>query len=99
MANKINKALIKKTGEVLDVRSMTSIQMLEMTFTYDTDTDTDTETKSSKIEFKHEGSKDYPIDDVELSDGKTYKKSELVIGVDNIREFKLKNIMENNRKL
>ena len=84
----MTKALIKKTGEVLDVRSMWSVEMFEMTFTYDT------ETKSSKIEFKHEGSKDYPIDDVELSDRKTYKKSELVIGVDNIREFKLKNIIK-----
>lgn len=86
--NTMTKALIKKTGEVLDVRSMWSVEMFEMTFTYDT------ETKSSKIEFKHEGSKDYPIDDVELSDRKTYKKSELVIGVDNIREFKLKNIIK-----
>jgi hypothetical protein len=31
---------------------------------------------------------------IELSDGKLYKKEELVIGIENIREYKIKNIIK-----
>jgi len=55
------------------------------------DNDVDTEKYTNKT-FYHEVIKDYNTDDVELSDGKTYKKSELIIGTDNIRNYKIKNI-------
>lgn len=88
------KALIKETGEVKEVKSMWHTQTVSFDFTFDTDdVDTDTEKYTNKV-FYHEGSKDYNIDDVELSDGKTYKKGELIIGTDNIRDYKIKNITD-----
>lgn len=88
------KALIKKTGEVKKVKSMWHTQTVSFDFTFDTDdVNTDTE-KYTKEVFYHEGSKGYNIDDVELSDGKTYKKSELIIGTNNIRDYKIKNITD-----
>lgn len=63
-------------------------------FNFEGENSLDVEPNINKIRYEHEGSKDYPVDDVELSDGKTYKKSQLVIGIDNIREYKIKNIIE-----
>lgn len=89
------KALIKETGEVKEVKSMWQTQTVSFDFTFDTDdvVNNDNEKYTNKV-FYHEGSKDYNLDDVELSDGKTYKKSELIIGTDNIRDFKIKNITD-----
>ena len=88
------KALIKKKGEVKEVKSMWHIQTVSFDFKFDTDyVDIDTEKYTNKV-FYHEGSKDYNTDYIELSDGKTYKKSELIIGADNIRDYKIKNITD-----
>lgn len=95
------KALIKETGEVKEVKGIWQTQTVSFDFTFDTDdvdnntddVDNNTEKYTNKI-FYHEGSKDYNLDDVELSDGKTYKKSELIIGADNIRDYKIKNITD-----
>lgn len=37
--------------------------------------------------------KEFPGNEYELSDKKKYKKEELILGIDNIREYKLKNII------
>lgn len=70
----MTKALVKKTGETLDVKSMWKSVTVSFDFTFSTD--------------------DINVDEVELSDGKTYKKSDLVIGMDNIRDYKIKNITD-----
>lgn len=36
----------------------------------------------------------YNLVNFELSNGKTYKKGELIIGADNIRDYKIKNIRD-----
>lgn len=84
------KALIKETGEVKEVKGMWQKQTISFDLTFDTDNIDD---DSEKV-FYHEGSSDYNVNDVELSDGKTYKKSELIIGADNIRDYKIKNITD-----
>lgn len=75
------KELIKETGQTQSV-----------SFDIIFDNDVDTEKYTTNKTFYHEVIKDYNTDDVELSDGKTYKKSELIIGTDNIRNYKIKNI-------
>jgi hypothetical protein len=83
------KALIKNTGELLEVKSMYT----QLSITIDFPSEIDIESKSlGTVEYQHDGSKlDY--DNVELSDGNLYKKEELVIGIENIREYKIKNLI------
>jgi hypothetical protein len=83
------KALIKNTGELLEVKSMYT----QLSITIDFPSEIDIESKSlGMVEYQHDCSKlDY--DNVELSDGNLYKKEELVIGIENIREYKIKNLI------
>jgi len=62
----MKKALIKKTGEILDVVHVSLAQLLKMNI------------------------------EITLSDGKTYELEELVVGLDEIREWKIKNNLKIN---
>ena len=92
----VKKALIKKTGEIFDVVSEYS--MMKMTFELPIDftdkkkfekeiIETWTHTNS---EFKMTTGKDREEYYV-LSNGETYEVDELAIGLDEIRDWKLKN--------
>ena len=76
------KAMIKETGEILEVDNHFTKSFIITSFNFDDDNK-----YSSKINDKL-NDKFYV-----LSDGKEYIHSKLVIGVDNIREWKLNNII------
>jgi hypothetical protein len=80
MENEI-KAMIKKNGEILNIKSRFNKVKIDKEFWIET----------SKIQIKNSDKKDiYYI----LSDGKKYEDSEVIVGIDNIREYKLKNIIK-----
>lgn len=93
------KALIKETGEILDIKQ--KYQKMNMTFDISMFPD---ELKDELKGFEKEvwvrepddsnirinSSEDYYI----LSDGEKYTDKEVIVGVDNIREWKLKNIIK-----
>lgn len=90
-----DKALIKKTGEILDIVNQYSIKM--MTISIDLP-DALKDTLSEKImefeqKFEYKDNDDKEGDYFTLSDGKKYHEDELIVGLDNIREYKLKNIL------
>ena len=101
----MKKALIKETGEILDIKS--KYQKMNLTFNLDfvdslniSDDDKNNLKKLStseevwvnsideyNVKSKKEGT--YYI----LSDDNKYFEEELVVGMDNIRDWKLKNII------
>lgn len=74
------KALIKKTGEIFDIEERYMKSYVNTTFQFD-----DLETKN--FESKPLGKF------CKLSNNNEYPIEELVIGIDNIREWKLNNIV------
>lgn len=74
------KALIKETGQILDIKENWMKSQVTSSFSFD-----DLETK----EFKNKSLGRFYV----LSDGIEYPEDELIIGTDNIREFKLKGIV------
>lgn len=74
------KALVKETGEVLDIKETWGTMIMNMiisgeNISYDSD---------------HIGDNYY-----KLSDGCTYIEKELIIGIDEIRDYKLKKLKNN----
>lgn len=74
------KALIKETGQILDIKENWMKSQITSSFRFD-----DLETN----EFKNKSLGRFYV----LSDGIEYPEDELIIGTDNIREFKLKGIV------
>ena len=74
------KALIKETGQILDIKENWMKSQVTSSFSFD-----DLETK----EFKNKSLGRFYV----LSDGIEYPEDELIIGIDAIREFKLKGIV------
>lgn len=93
------KALIKETGEILDIKS----KFQKMKLKIDIDNFPDYLKESLKgfeddVWIKSDPDK-YQIKNNEgsyyiLSDGGKYQDDEVIVGLDNIREYKLKNIIE-----
>ena len=75
------KALIKETGQILDIKENWMKSQVTSSFSFD-----DLETK----EFKNKSLGRFYV----LSDGIEYPEDELIIGIDAIREFKLNNIIK-----
>ena len=93
----MKQALIKKTGEILDVVSEYSMVKLSIELPFDLpDREniekkiTETWTHSGTDQFKMTTGKDKE-DYYVLSNGETHEVDQLVIGTDEIRDWKLKN--------
>lgn len=96
----MSKALIKKTGEILDVKS----KFQKMTLKIDIDNFPDDLKESLKgfeneVWIKTDTEGCYQLKEDKgtyyiLSDGNKYYENEVVTGTDNIREYKLKNIIK-----
>jgi hypothetical protein len=90
-----DKAIVISTGEILEVKSFYKIMNLTIEFPEDLswvsgsvqEFDRKIFVKSDKVETSKPG--DYYI----LSDGKKYSGDELIVGLDNIREYKLKKLI------
>jgi hypothetical protein len=80
----MKKALIKKTGEILDIVSEYSTIKIKVNFPTQLDyLNSETNVKMSTGNDKE----DFYV----LSDGKTYEVDDLAVGLDEIRNWKLKN--------
>lgn len=74
------KALVIESGDILDILS--EYITMPMTFSINLEDPSTNKSKSGKK------TKNYS-----LSNGNSYKESEIIVGLDNIREYKLKNII------
>ena len=95
----MKKALIKKSGEILDVVSEYSMVQMEINFPLDFPLELSDKIKSewtfatedSKLKMKTNKQRE---DYYTLSDGETYEIDELVVGLEEIREWKINNNLE-----
>ncbi len=85
------KALVVKSGEIHSIESERQVMNMELSLSLDTDIDTSDET----IHFIND-SKSYEKEGkyYHLDNGLAYHESELIIGIDNIRDYKLKNFID-----
>lgn len=93
----MKQALIKKTGEILDVVSEYSMMNISINLPFDLPDKenlekkiTETWTHNGTDQFKMKTGKDKE-DFYVLSNGETYEVDDLVLGLDEIRDWKLKN--------
>jgi len=85
----MRKALVKKTGELLDVKSIRKEVTISIEFPKDLDIDVKEQTYNLKLD-----NYVYTDGDVELSDGNLYKRKDLIVGLEDIRDYKIKNIIK-----
>lgn len=83
-----DKALVIETGEILDIKFQYFTKKVNISFDI---SDSLMEEISSK--FEKESSEDKEGNLYMLSNDKKYSENELIIGLDNIREYKLKKII------
>lgn len=86
-----DKALIKETGEIHNIINEYGVCHITVSFNYDIN-DTHTE-KIKEITLVHDSE---PLEEGQyyiLDNNKTYHEKEVVVGTDEIREHKLKNII------
>ena len=89
-----NKAIVKETGEI--VTTKTQFQIKHMSFSFEFDLGDKAKGYLEKT-FVHPGTGDsdregkYHTCD---NNGKTYHEDDIVVGLDEIREYKLKNNLE-----
>lgn len=94
-----DKALVKKTEEVLDIDSI--FKQVTMSINYPIELGISPEEANKKRKKDMLFSILYKKGDLKtgcgfyyfLSDGKSYKESDIVIGIENIREYKLKKLL------
>lgn len=102
----MNKALIKETGEILDIFSSYQTIMVSSMTMPESLSDIAKSNLQNLLTSNFPNGVEITIDDnlhenfesksnpeifYILSDGSTYKYTELVVGVDNIREYKINN--------
>ncbi len=87
---KRDKALVIETGEVLDIDFQYLTKKVNISFDI---SDSLLEEISSNFKFEKESSDDKEGNFYVLSNGQKYSEDELIIGLDNIREYKLKKII------
>jgi len=91
MSKERDKVLVKETGEIKDVESQYEVKYITMTFNFDlTDDQND---KIQQMTLVHDSEPQEEGKHYTLSDGKVYHEKDVVVGVDNIREEKLKKII------
>ena len=87
----MSKALIKKTGKVGDITQ--SVKVMKLNFKFGTNSENSSDKKDeewtydSDVELK-------PNDGYYIINGHKFYEDEIVIGDDNIRDWKIKNIIE-----
>lgn len=87
-----DKALVKKTGEIKDVENKYRVKYITMSFNYKL---TDEQNGENPKFYSHHDSNPREEEGINyiLSDGKTYHEKDVVIGIDEIRDHKLKDII------
>lgn len=93
----VKKALVKNTGEILDVEGYYSIRQITLSLPIELEG----KLKDMEWNFPSMDVKKDKIPEVEkegdyymLSNGKKYISNELVVGLNNIRDFKFKKLLD-----
>ena len=86
-----DKALIKETGEIKDVKSEYQVAYITTSFNFELTDEQMSEIK--EMTFVHDSEPQEEGKHYTLSDGKVYHEKDVVVGIDNIREEKLKKII------
>lgn len=88
------KLIVKETGELINIKN--EFQIKHMSFSFEFDLEDVVKDKIEELTFTHPGDsktdqegKYYTGDN-----GETYHESEVVVGLDEIREYKLKNNLD-----
>lgn len=93
-----DKALVLSTGEIFNIKTKYLTFKINISFPFESD---ETKDISDKIEMEP-----YKIYDMEekdesamyiLENGISYKEKELIVGSSNIREFKIKNLLNGTK--
>lgn len=87
----VDKALVKKTGEILDVKSHYFTKQISISLPGGMKLP-----KEWTDKFSYEQEDIAPSDHYILSDGNKYDEDELVVGIDNIRDYKITNQIKIN---
>lgn len=87
---KRDKALVIETGEVLDIEFQYLTKKVNISFVLE---EISSNFESQILAFEKESSEDKEGNFYVLSNGQKYQEDELIIGIDNIREYKLKKII------
>lgn len=92
----INKILVKKTGDVFDIETNNAFEIRHMSFSFEFDIDDKVKDEiEEKITFKN------PPGSIKTNrrgkyytcvNGEVYHEDDVVVGLDEIREYKIKNL-------
>ena len=85
-----DKALIKETGELFDVESKYTIKHMSFSFEFDLPDKLKDELEAT---FVHNSNQQEEGEYFRLSDGKTYHEKDVIVGLDTIRDEKMKDIL------
>ena len=86
-----DKALVKDTGETFHIESSYEVFSLTGSFVYDLENDADLKDVFGTYTHNSDPKEDGQY--YTLSDGKEYHEKDIIVGMDNIREEKLKKII------
>lgn len=78
------KALVKETGQILEVESTYSVKQISVSFEFEIDDERLEELKGTTFVYSGDNKEEGTY--YNLSDGKEYVEESLIIGLDNIRE-------------
>jgi hypothetical protein len=85
------KALIKSTNKIFDIKETFYMKIFKYDIKFSNENEKESKTESwIKKDKNHKSEGQYYV----LTDGNKYYHDDVVVGVDNIREWKLKNIIE-----
>lgn len=87
---KRDKALVIETGEILDIEFQYLTKKVNISFVLE---EISSNFESQILAFEKESSEDKEGNFYVLSNGQKYSEDELIIGLDSIREYKLKKII------
>lgn len=91
MSKEKDKALIKETGEVKSVENHWTVKHLTMSFTYQL-SDSDIE-DVKQMTLVHDSDPKEEGEYYTLDNGKMYHEKDVIVGLDEIRDHKLKDII------
>ncbi len=91
MSEDKDKAIVKETGELLQVESQYSVKYMTMSFNFDMDEQQSENLK--EMTFVHDSEPQEEGEYYTLDDGKTYHEKDVIVGKEEIRDSKLNSLL------
>lgn len=86
-----DKAIVRKTGEIMSVKRHWIVKMMTLTLEFPEGLEDLNTVLDEKFGYKQDIEKQQEGDHYILSDNKEYMGEDLIVGLDNIREYKITN--------